>query len=71
MVLLPLKLSPIFGTDRLGHNEKVLGNIKEKMRSAFPEWNRLIEISFLSDAKKEAYLDVLDQRKKELDWISR
>jgi len=58
-----------FGIDRLGLNEKVLANIREEIRSSFPEWNRLIEISFLSDEKKEDYLDVLDQRKSDIGWI--
>lgn len=55
-----------FGKERLGLNKKVLANIEKELRQAFPEWERLVEISFLSDEKKEAYVRVLKQRKKVL-----
>lgn len=57
-----------FGGERLGLNEKVLANIEKELRQAFPEWERLVEISFLSDEKKEAYVRVLKQRKQVLGW---
>lgn len=57
-----------FGKERLGLNEKVLGNTEEELRQSFPEWERLVEISFLSDEKKEAYIRVLSQRKKVFGW---
>jgi len=57
-----------FGKERLGLNDKVLGNIEEELRQAFPEWERLVAISFLSDGKKEAYMQVLEQRKQVLGW---
>ncbi len=57
-----------FGKERLGLNEKVLSNIGEELRQAFPEWKRLIEISFISTEKKVAYVQVLKQRKQVLDW---
>ena len=57
-----------FGVERLGLNGKVLGNIEEELRQSFPEWRRLVAISFLSDEKKEAYVRVLEQRKQVLGW---
>ncbi len=51
-----------FGRERLGLNEKVLGNIEKELKQAIPEWKRLVEISFLSDVKKEGYLQILEQR---------
>jgi len=57
-----------FGMERLGLNEKVLGNIEQELRQTFPEWERMVAISFLSDEKKEAYMRVLNQRKQILGW---
>lgn len=57
-----------FGMERLGLNEKVMGNIEKELRQAFPEWERMVAISFLSDEKKEAYVRVLEQRKQVLGW---
>lgn len=56
-----------FGKERLGLNAKVLGNIEEEIREVFPEWERLIEISFLSQNMKEAYYDVLEQTREVLN----
>ena len=57
-----------FGKERLGLNEKVLANIEEELKSAYPEWKRLIEIGFLSDEKKELYSKLLEQRKSVIGW---
>jgi len=57
-----------FGRERLVLNEKVLGNIEQELRQTFPEWERMVAISFLSDEKKEAYMKVLNQRKQILGW---
>ncbi|NBC03473.1 MAG: type II toxin-antitoxin system HipA family toxin [Bacteroidetes bacterium] len=58
-----------FGMERLGLNQKVLTNIKQEIQSAFPKWNRLIEISFLSDTMKVAYKSILNKRRKDIGWI--
>lgn len=57
-----------FGNERLGLNEKVLSNIEEEIQSAILEWERLIRISFLSDDNKEAFIDVIHQRRSEIGW---
>lgn len=57
-----------FGEERLGLNKKVLSNIEEEIVSAIPEWLNLIEISFLTDAKKEAYMNLIKSRKQEMGW---
>ncbi|MDZ7716966.1 MAG: HipA domain-containing protein [Balneolaceae bacterium] len=57
-----------FGKERLGLNEKVLSNIESDIQAAIPEWEQLISISFLDDDKKEAYVDLLNNRQKELGW---
>lgn len=48
-------------------NEKVLDNIEKELKGAYPDWERLIEICFLSDEKKEKYLELLTSN--EIDWI--
>ncbi len=56
------------GKKRMGLNRKVLTNIENEIKAVFPEWKRLIEISFLDDSKKEAYLKLLNQRITNLGW---
>lgn len=55
-----------FGRERLGLNERVLSRTESEFKNAFPEWQRLIEISFLSNEKKEAYLELVEARKQRL-----
>lgn len=57
-----------FGQKRLGLNKRVLAGIEKEMKKAFSEWNRLIDISFLSDEKKADYLKIIQQRKNTLGW---
>lgn len=57
-----------FGEERLDLNRKVLSNIEEEIRTAMPEWFNLIEISFLKQAGKKAYIDLIKQRQQEIDW---
>jgi len=58
-----------FGRERMGLNEKVLNNIEHELKGAYPEWKRLIEICFLSDEKKEAYINLLNRRRAAIDWL--
>ncbi|WP_428235458.1 HipA domain-containing protein [Gracilimonas sp.] len=51
-----------FGEERMELNNKVLTTIKKDLWDARQEWERLIKISFLSDEKKEAYFEILEQR---------
>jgi serine/threonine-protein kinase HipA len=51
-----------FGEERLGLNKKVLSNIGDELWEVGKEWEKLIEISFLSNSKKETYLNILNQR---------
>ncbi len=51
-----------FGQQRLGLNQKVLANIEEEFKSVYPEWGKLLDVSFLSEQKKEAYKEVLEER---------
>ncbi len=57
-----------FGGERLGLNRKVLSKTEEEFRNLYPEWLDLIEISFLSDKLKEAYIQILDHRWESLGW---
>ena len=43
-------------------NEKTIASILEQMKKATPEWQELLEISFLSDDMKEKYLELLETR---------
>ncbi|MFP8489546.1 HipA domain-containing protein [Gracilimonas sp. Q87] len=54
------------GMEIMGLNKKVLSNIEEEVRTALPEWEKLIEISFLNDYKKEAYIQIINERIKVL-----
>lgn len=55
-----------FAKERLQINERVLNGVLDRFRKAFPVWNDLISISFLSEEKKTAYFAVLEDRKKRL-----
>ncbi len=55
-----------FALQRLGLTKKVVGNILDELAVAAEEWKATIEISFLSDQMKQAYLSLLDERKKRL-----
>ncbi|MCF6142361.1 HipA domain-containing protein [Flavobacterium sp. K77] len=51
-----------YGKERLQLNEKTIASILEQMKKAAPEWNQLLEISFLNDDMKEKYLELLESR---------
>lgn len=51
-----------FGGARLGLPEKVIQSCLVQLQKALPEWQRLIQRSFLSDEMKEAYRNLLAER---------
>lgn len=52
-----------FPKERLGLNQKSIDLIVKKFQDVFPEWNKLIEISFLTGELKEKYFSLLQKRK--------
>lgn len=57
-----------YGKERLGLNEKVVAKTAEEFESLYKAWVELIEQSFLSSELKERYVDVINQRRKNLGW---
>jgi serine/threonine-protein kinase HipA len=55
-----------FGQERLGLTVETTQEVLGQIRNAIGQWNELIQISFLSEPKKKAYLDLLDERRKRL-----
>lgn len=53
-----------YAKERLQLSEKIIAVILEQMEKATPKWKALIEVSFLSDAMKEKYFNVLESRLK-------
>lgn len=51
-----------YAKERLGLSDKTVDSILVAMIKCLPEWNELIEISFLSDDMKEKYLKLLGER---------
>lgn len=51
-----------YAKERLGLSDKTVDSILVNMIKCLPEWNELIEISFLSDDMKEKYLKLLGER---------
>jgi serine/threonine-protein kinase HipA len=51
-----------FGRERLGLNDAVVELTMAELQKTFPEWERLIEISFLSDEMKDAYRALVRKR---------
>lgn len=58
---------PKFG-DHIGLNEKQVKNIEEKIKSKVPQMLEIIDKSFLSNELKEKYVDIINQRRKNLGW---
>ena len=59
-----------FGRERLGLTETVMGDVLMELATAFGEWEKLIQRSFLSDTMKKRYVDLLSRRRKTLGMIS-
>jgi len=55
-----------FGKDRLNLNEETIEEILTRLQNSIDTWKELIQISFLSEKKKEAYLNLLGERTKRL-----
>jgi serine/threonine-protein kinase HipA len=51
-----------YAKDRLGLNDKTINTILSDINKSLSKWTELIEISFLSDAMKEKYLMLMDNR---------
>lgn len=51
-----------YAKERLQLNEKTIATILEQMHNAIPKWKELLEISFLSDDRKEKYFNLLEKR---------
>jgi len=51
-----------FGIERCELTSKTIDNVLVTISSAIPKWKELINISFLSKAMKDKYLDLLDAR---------
>jgi serine/threonine-protein kinase HipA len=55
-----------FGKERLRLTPETMEEILSRIRNAKEKWIQLIQISFLSDGKKKAYLALLEERTKRL-----
>jgi serine/threonine-protein kinase HipA len=58
------ELIEYYAKERLGLNDKTVTTILSDMNKSVSKWTELLEVSFLSDAMKEKYLKVLDNRMK-------
>ena len=58
-----------YGRERLQINERVCLDIFERFQKAAPQWNTLLQESFLSGEMKTAYADVLNERWKRLAGV--
>ena len=55
-----------FGNGRLGLDERTPQSCLKQLQDAFPEWEHLIQRSFLSSEMKKAYLDLFSERRERL-----
>lgn len=55
-----------FGKERLHLTEETIEEVITRIRNSMEKWTQLIQISFLSEGKKKAYLALLKMRKKRL-----
>jgi len=51
-----------FANERLGLTERVIDKMLAVFAKVRPEWEGMVEMSFLSDEMKERYLKILDER---------
>ena len=57
-----------YAQERLGLNQKIITKVADKFQSLYTPWLNLIEQSFLSGELKERYVNVINQRRKNLGW---
>jgi serine/threonine-protein kinase HipA len=55
-----------FGKERLKLNDKIIAHVLKKINAELTNWEKLITISFLSDAMKQKYLHLLKTRIKRI-----
>jgi serine/threonine-protein kinase HipA len=55
-----------YGRERMNLTQKSIDRVTAIFRQSFPAWEKMIEISFLSDEAKAAYWRLLSQRRKVL-----
>lgn len=55
-----------FGKRRLGLNLKSVSSVMDDLVQAMPSWKRLIDVSFLPDAMKAKYRQLLKARSERL-----
>ena len=58
-----------FAVERLGLNQKIIDRVIQDFQCAIPKWQKLIGMSFLSQAMQEKYLHLLEVRRKRLDFF--
>jgi serine/threonine-protein kinase HipA len=55
-----------FAYERLGLDQRAVEACFKQLKDAFPEWERLISRSFLSDEMRKAYSELLTERRQRL-----
>lgn len=63
------ELIEYLGKERLSLTEQSIKTITTNFIQAYPKWKALISNSFLTEARKEAYLKLLEERFKKLDLL--
>lgn len=53
-----------WGKERLGLNERTIGNVVNELEHAIPAWRELIGKSFLSRKMRDKYFEILAERTK-------
>jgi serine/threonine-protein kinase HipA len=57
-----------FGRERLGLSQRAVEDVVESIRKAQPAWNDLIGRSFLTDGRRDAYREMLADRRERLGF---
>lgn len=58
-----------FAVEKLELNQRVIDGIIQEFYQAIPDWQKLIGLSFLSPQMQEKYLQLLEQRCKQLNFF--
>ncbi|MEM1119109.1 MAG: HipA domain-containing protein [Bacteroidota bacterium] len=57
------------GRERLSLNEETIAQVERDFQQVFASWEKLIRTSFLSEQRKNTYLELIKERFQRLQWI--
>ena len=63
------ELIDYLGKERLGLNDDTIIQVEKVFQKVMPEWEKLIDISFLDNEQQTNYLELIRERFQRLEWV--